>query len=40
MVGWVSVVENEGVFDSEFFEEPEDALGLRVLVEELVSKGD
>ena len=32
MVGGVSVVENEGVFDCELFEEPEDALGLRVLL--------
>lgn len=36
MVGGVAVVEDKSVFDSKFFEEPEDALGLGVLVAELV----
>lgn len=31
MVGWIAVMQYESVFDAEFFEQPEDALGLGVL---------
>ena len=36
MAGRIAVVQDEGVFDAELFEEPENALGLGVLVVELV----